>query len=166
MEQDAQAEEIASLREAKVCIVTSVVDAVRAKGVGPPSPTGSPFAENGAPQDWIHPCGLQERLCTAWGLVDGLQPAPPVIVHMDGLVMNVGIAGTTPDPSLHPVDRVEVEQEGGPVGSAPPADASLRLDRRGVHERVRVRWVRHGVPGPWSKWTMRVRVWWRHVVRP
>ncbi len=163
MEQDAQAEEIASLREAKVGNVTS---ALRAKDICPPPPTGSPFAENWVPQDCIPPCGLQEKLCAAWGLVDGLQPAPPVIVHMDGLVMDVGIAGTTPDPSLHSVDVVEVEQEGGPVGSAVPADATLRLDRRGVHERVRVRWVQHGVPGPWSKWTTRVRVWWRHVVWP
>ena len=85
-------------------------------------------------------------------------PAPPVIVHMDELVIEVAIAGTNPVSVLDPVDRVEVEQEGGPVVFAGSADATVRLDRRSVHERVRVRWFREGVAGPWSTWTVRVRV--------
>ncbi len=84
-------------------------------------------------------------------------PAPPVIVHMDELGIDVAIAGTNPF-SLDPVDRVEVEQEGGPVVSAGSADATVRFDRRSVHERVRVRWLWEGVAGSWSAWTMRVRV--------
>ncbi len=84
-------------------------------------------------------------------------PAPPVIVHMDELGIDVAIAGTNPFSPPDPADRVEVEQEGGPVVSAGSADA-VRFDRRSVHERVRVRWFREGVAGPWSAWTMRVRV--------
>ena len=92
-------------------------------------------------------------------MIDDLQPTPPTIAHLDGSSVLVRIAGTIPDPTLHAVDSVEVEQEGwcSPVVSLPPDSVEpLRLDRRGLQERVRVRWVRHGVPGPWSKWAQAV----------
>jgi hypothetical protein len=85
-------------------------------------------------------------------------PASPAIVHMDELVIDVAIAGTNPFSPPDPADRVEVEQEGGLVVSAGSADATVRFDRRSVPERVRVRWLRDGVAGPWSRWTVRVRV--------
>ncbi len=83
----------------------------------------------------------------------GMPPEPPVIATIDGSRIVVRIAGTTPDPALLAVEGVEVQQECGTVTAAAPTAAVVEVPRVACEERLRLRWLRNGVGGPWSNWT-------------
>ncbi len=89
-------------------------------------------------------------------LID-MPPEPPVITTIDGSVIVVRIAGTTPTPALLAVDAVEVQQECGPVTVVAPSAANVTLARTTPSDRLRQRWRSGGVGGPWSDWVPVVR---------
>ncbi len=80
-------------------------------------------------------------------------PKPPVVATIDGSCIIVRIVGTTPDPALVAVERVEVQQECGTVRVVAPTAAVVEVPRVACEERLRLRWLRNGVGGPWSNWT-------------
>ena len=87
-----------------------------------------------------------------WGLVDPA-PKPPTVTTIDGSRIMVKIAGTTPAPALLAVEAVEVQQECGPITAVAPTAAVAEVPRVACEERLRLRWLRNGVGGPWSNWT-------------
>ncbi len=89
-------------------------------------------------------------------LID-LPPEPPVIALVDGLRIVVRIAGTLPSSTKLVVDGVEVQQELGSVTSALATAETVELARSGPSERLRLRWMRGGVKGPWGNWRALVR---------
>jgi hypothetical protein len=93
----------------------------------------------------------QDALMAMWDLVD-VAPKPPVITSIDGSRIVVRIAGTTPDPALLAVEGVEVQQECGTVRVVAPTDVA-EVPRVACEERLRLRWLKDGVGGPWSNWT-------------
>jgi hypothetical protein len=79
-------------------------------------------------------------------------PEPPAIARVDGSVIVVRIAGTTPAPALLAVEAVDVQQECGPVTVVVPTAADVTLARTTSSDRLRLRWRIGGVGGPWSDW--------------
>ena len=86
-----------------------------------------------------------------WGM--DVAPKPPVIATIDGIRVVVRIAGTIPAPALVAVEGVEVQQECGTVTVVAPTAAVVEVPRVACEERLRLRWLRNGVGGPWSNWT-------------
>ena len=86
-----------------------------------------------------------------WGM--DVAPKPPVIATIDGIRVVVQIAGTIPAPALVAVEGVEVQQECGTVRVVAPTAAVFEVPRVACEERLRLRWLRNGVGGPWSNWT-------------
>ena len=86
-----------------------------------------------------------------WGM--DVAPKPPVIATIDGIRVVVQIAGTIPAPALVAVQGVEVQQECGTVTAVAPTAAVVEVPRVACEERLRLRWLRNGVGGPWSNWT-------------
>ena len=86
-----------------------------------------------------------------WGM--DVAPKPPVIATIDGIRVVVRIAGTIPVPALVAVEGVEVQQECGTVRVVAPTAAVVEVPRVACEERLRLRWLRNGVGGPWSNWT-------------
>ena len=86
-----------------------------------------------------------------WGM--DVAPKPPVIATIDGIRVVVRIAGTIPAPALVAVEGVEVQQECGTVRVVAPTAAVVEAPRVACEERLRLRWLRNGVGGPWSNWT-------------
>ena len=86
-----------------------------------------------------------------WGM--DVAPKPPVIATIDGIRVVVQIAGTIPAPALVAVQGVEVQQECGTVRVVAPTAAVVEVPRVACEERLRLRWLRNGVGGPWSNWT-------------
>ena len=86
-----------------------------------------------------------------WGM--DVAPKPPVIATIDGIRVVVRIAGTIPAPALVAVEGVEVQQECGTVRVVAPTAAVVEVPRVACEERLRLRWLRNGVGGPWSNWT-------------
>ena len=86
-----------------------------------------------------------------WGM--DVAPKPPVIATIDGIRVVVRIAGTIPAPALVAVEGVEVQQECGTVTAVAPTAAVVEVPRVACEERLRLRWLRNGVGGPWSNWT-------------
>ncbi len=86
-----------------------------------------------------------------WGLVDPA-PKPPVVTTIDGSRIVVKIAGTTPAPALLAVEGVEVQQECGPITAVVSTAADVTLARTTPSDRLRLRWLKDGVHGPWSGW--------------
>ena len=86
-----------------------------------------------------------------WGM--DVAPKPPVIATIDGIRVVVQIAGTIPAPALVAVEGVEVQQECGTVTVVAPTAAVVEVPRVACEERLRLRWLRNGVGGPWSNWT-------------
>ena len=86
-----------------------------------------------------------------WGM--DVAPKPPVIATIDGIRVVVQIAGTIPAPALVAVEGVEVQQECGTVIVVAPTAAVVEVPRVACEERLRLRWLRNGVGGPWSNWT-------------
>ena len=86
-----------------------------------------------------------------WGM--DVAPKPPVIATIDGIRVVVQIAGTIPAPALVAVEGVEVQQECGTVRVVAPTAAVAEVPRVACEERMRLRWLRNGVGGPWSNWT-------------
>ena len=86
-----------------------------------------------------------------WGM--DVAPKPPVIATIDGIRVVVQIAGTIPAPALVAVEGVEVQQECGTVTAVAPTAAVVEVPRVACEERLRLRWLRNGVGGPWSNWT-------------
>ncbi len=86
-----------------------------------------------------------------WGLVDPA-PKPPAVAAIDGSRIVVKIAGTTPAPALLAVEAVEVQQECGPITAVAPTAAVVEIPRVAFEERLRLRWLKDGVRGPWSDW--------------
>ena len=80
-------------------------------------------------------------------------PKPPVIATIDGIRVVVRIAGTIPAPALVAVEGVEVQQECGTARVVAPTAAVVEVPRVACEERLRLRWLRNGVGGPWSNWT-------------
>ncbi len=88
---------------------------------------------------------------TIWGI--DVAPKPPVVATIDGTRVTVRIAGTIPAPALVAVQGVEVQQECGTVRVVAPTAAVAEVPRVACEERLRLRWLRNGVGGPWSNWT-------------
>jgi hypothetical protein len=86
-----------------------------------------------------------------WGM--DVAPKPPVIATIDGIRVVVQIAGTIPAPALVAVEGVEVQQECGTARVVAPTAAVVEVPRVACEERLRLRWLRNGVGGPWSNWT-------------
>ena len=86
-----------------------------------------------------------------WGM--DVAPKPPVIATIDGIRVVVRIAGTIPAPALVAVEGVEVQQECGTARVVAPTAAVVEVPRVACEERLRLRWLRNGVGGPWSNWT-------------
>ena len=86
-----------------------------------------------------------------WGM--DVAPKPPVIATIDGIRVVVQIAGTIPAPALVAVEGVEVQQECDTVTVVAPTAAVAEVPRVVCEERLRLRWLRNGVGGPWSNWT-------------
>ena len=86
-----------------------------------------------------------------WGM--DVAPKPPVVATIDGIRVVVRIAGTIPAPALVAVEGVEVQQECGTVTAVAPTAAVVEVPRVACEERLRLRWLRNGVGGPWSNWT-------------
>ncbi len=82
-----------------------------------------------------------------------MPPEPPVITTITGSRIVVRIAGSTPDPALVAVEGVEVQQECGTVTVVAPTAAVAEVPRVAYEERLRLRWLKDGVGGPWSNWT-------------
>ena len=88
---------------------------------------------------------------TIWGI--DVAPKPPAVATIDGIRVVVRIAGTIPAPALVAVEGVEVQQECGTVTVIAPTAAVVEVPRVACEERLRLRWLRNGVGGPWSNWT-------------
>ena len=86
-----------------------------------------------------------------WGM--DVAPKPPAVATIDGIRVVVQIAGTIPAPALVAVEGVEVQQECGTVRVVAPTAAVVEVPRVACEERLRLRWLRNGVGGPWSNWT-------------
>ncbi len=86
-----------------------------------------------------------------WGI--DVAPKPPAVATIDGIRVVVQIAGTIPAPALVAVEGVEVQQECGTVRVVAPTAAVAEVPRVVCEERLRLRWLRNGVGGPWSNWT-------------
>ena len=86
-----------------------------------------------------------------WGM--DVAPKPPAVATIDGIRVVVRIAGTIPAPALVAVQGVEVQQECGTVRVVAPTAAVAEVPRVACEERLRLRWLRNGVGGPWSNWT-------------
>ena len=86
-----------------------------------------------------------------WGI--DVAPKPPAVATIDGIRVVVQIAGTIPAPALVAVEGVEVQQECGTVTAVAPTAAVVEVPRVACEERLRLRWLRNGVGGPWSNWT-------------
>ena len=86
-----------------------------------------------------------------WGI--DVAPKPPAVATIDGIRVVVRIAGTIPAPALVAVEGVEVQQECGTVTVVAPTAAVVEVPRVACEERLRLRWLRNGVGGPWSNWT-------------
>ena len=86
-----------------------------------------------------------------WGM--DVAPKPPAFVTIDGSRIVVRIAGTIPVPALVAVEGVEVQQECGTVRVVAPTAAVVEVPRVAYEERLRLRWLKDGVGGPWSNWT-------------
>ncbi len=82
----------------------------------------------------------------------GVPPERPAITTIDGSRIVVRIAGTTPAPALLAVEGVEVQQECGPITAVAPTAADATLARTTPSDRLRLRWLKDGVRGPWSDW--------------
>ena len=91
---------------------------------------------------------VREQVAGEWGV-----PKPPAITLIHGTRVTVRIAGTTPAPALLVVEGVEVQQECGTVTVVAPTAAVVEVPRVACEERLRLRWLRNGVGGPWSNWT-------------
>ncbi len=87
----------------------------------------------------------------------GVPPEPPVVTAIDGSRIVVKIAGTTPAPALLAVEGVEVQQECGTVTVVVSTAADVTLARTAPSDRLRLRWLKDGVRGPWSDWVPVVR---------
>ena len=85
-----------------------------------------------------------------WGM--DVAPKPPVVATIDGIRIVVRIAGTIPAPALVAVEGVEVQQECGPVTAVVSTAADVTLARTTPSDRLRLRWLKDGVRGPWSDW--------------
>ena len=81
-------------------------------------------------------------------------PKPPTVAAIDGSRIVVKIAGTTPAPALLAVEGVEVQQECGPITAVAPTAADVTLARTIPSDRLRLRWLKDGVRGPWSDWVL------------
>jgi len=79
-------------------------------------------------------------------------PERPAITTIDGSRIVVKIAGATPAPALLAVEGVEVQQECGPITAVAPTAAVTEVPRVAYEERLRLRWLKGGVHGPWSDW--------------
>ncbi len=79
-------------------------------------------------------------------------PKPPAVAAIDGSRIVVEMAGTTPAPALLTVKGVEVQQECGPITAVAPTAAVVVFPRVAYEERLRLRWLKGGVRGPWSDW--------------
>ena len=88
---------------------------------------------------------------TIWGM--DVAPKPPAVANIDGTRVVVRIAGTIPAPALVAVEGVEVQQECGTARVVAPTAAVVEVPRVACEERLRLRWLRNGVGGPWSNWT-------------
>ena len=85
-----------------------------------------------------------------WGM--DVAPKPPAVATIDGIRVVVRIAGTIPAPALVAVEGVEVQQECGTVRVVAPTAAVVEVPRVACEEKLRLRWLRNGVGGPWSNW--------------
>ena len=88
---------------------------------------------------------------TIWGI--DVAPKPPAVATIDGIRVVVRIAGTIPAPALVAVEGVEVQQECGTARVVAPTAAVVEVPRVACEERLRLRWLKDGVGGPWSNWT-------------
>ena len=97
---------------------------------------------------------LQAALERTLGALDlsTVAPKPPAVAAIDGSRIVVKIAGTTPAPTLLAVEGVEVQQECGPVTAVVSTAADVTLARTTPSDRLRLRWLKDGVRGPWSDW--------------
>ncbi len=88
--------------------------------------------------------------------LSAVAPKPPAVVAIDGSRIVVRIADTTPAPTLLAVEAVELQQECGPVTAVTPTAIDVTLSRTTPSDRLRLRWLKDGVGGPWSSWVSAV----------